>query len=878
MQPGLPDWIAPVTPADTLNGQDSLATVISSHLAGNKPIPVAYGNVQIGGQIFAANYTGGYWYIGAYFCVGEIEAIDAIYLNGAAPVGGISYNTYTGTTSQGVDALLAEGISGYSDALVVTHPAGNIGIAYATFKYQDTDYSGFPSIVAEARGRKVYNPATTLTAYSDTPALALRDFIANQQFGMGAAVDDTSLQTLQTDNDATATTEPRRRIGLVISGSKPATDWVNILQTYAGGWAYRRGDTWFFASDRPGTSVATFTDASPSNIVKDSLSVKVADLSRVPTRVRAIYTDTQPTIWTERRKPVAELAGVSAGTTPLRESVISLPGVTRYSQAVRETEERLNKLQQAVTISFVAFDDYLGIEVGDIITLNHAYGFTNALFRVTRQPVRVSPGRVRIEAVSYSVSDYSNVEPATPSYNANDNRLGDEVGAEDVLNDFTEWTQIQDTAGLRPANNATANAPSLGVKVGYGTFTVLAADYPAFYLHGYDEDGVAADVAGYTLVNGQRVAIPARNVFTVAENSAAYNAQTEFYIVYDTANTTPFTSGESASDWALAWKESDGTWYFQDALAPQSFTPTDDIVAIGMAWITPDTPVVGEALADGATLWGYGQPITRLGDFTGTNGAIVGLNLQNAIALGNRNLVPRELMTSGYVSAQTNVLTRYVLLKELGENFVDSAFGLEIGEVISATLWMSADGGDWRFGIRARNSTVVVGSAKYSATCNNGEEGYFGIDGFQIPSGADRIELFVDPLGVGDVDYSNMQIVRGEVATAYSEPYEIGADKAKPYAAGRFVHNFSTDANYTLETAARQEEWIYKFMEFTDTGTLLTAGRDVVFPSENGPEYIITNSTAQTLTFKISGQTGATLAAGATGRFYYDGMDIVAAP
>ena len=274
MLPGLPDWIPPVTPADTLNGQDDLATVISSNLAGGKPIPVAYGNVQIGGQIFAANYTGGYWYIGAYFCLGEIEAIDAIYLNGAAPVGGISYNTYTGTTSQTADALLVEGISGYSDTLVISHPSGNIGVAYATFKYKDTDYSGFPSIVAEIRSRKVYNPATTLTAYSDTPALALRDYITNAQFGMDASVDDTSLQTLQTDNDATVTTEARRKIGLVLSGSKPATDWKDILQTYAGGWAYRRGDKWFFASDRPASSVATFTDQSPSNIVKDSLKVK----------------------------------------------------------------------------------------------------------------------------------------------------------------------------------------------------------------------------------------------------------------------------------------------------------------------------------------------------------------------------------------------------------------------------------------------------------------------------------------------------------------------------------------------------------------------------------------------------------------------------
>ena len=96
--------------------------------------------------------------------------------------------------------------------------------------------------------------------------------------------------------------------------------------------------------------------------------------------------------------------------------------------------------------------------------------------------------------------------------------------------------------------------------------------------------------------------------------------------------------------------------------------------------------------------------------------------------------------------------------------------------------------------------------------------------------------------------------------------------------AGRLTVDFSSDANYTLSTTAGSEEWRDKFMDITDSGTVLTAGRDVIFPAKNGPEYIITNSTAQTLTLKISGQTGVTIATTVTGRYYYDGSDIVAGP
>lgn len=95
---------------------------------------------------------------------------------------------------------------------------------------------------------------------------------------------------------------------------------------------------------------------------------------------------------------------------------------------------------------------------------------------------------------------------------------------------------------------------------------------------------------------------------------------------------------------------------------------------------------------------------------------------------------------------------------------------------------------------------------------------------------------------------------------------------------GRLTIDFATDADYTLDTTANNEEWRDKFIEITDTGVVLTTGRDIVFPDKNGPEYIVTNSTAQTLTLKLSGQTGVTLTAGSTGRFYNDGSDMVAGP
>lgn len=95
---------------------------------------------------------------------------------------------------------------------------------------------------------------------------------------------------------------------------------------------------------------------------------------------------------------------------------------------------------------------------------------------------------------------------------------------------------------------------------------------------------------------------------------------------------------------------------------------------------------------------------------------------------------------------------------------------------------------------------------------------------------------------------------------------------------GRITIDFTTDADLVLNAVVGTEQWRDKFMEFTDTGGVLTGPVDVTWPDKNGPEYVIKNSTGQALTFKLSGQSGVALASGGLGRFYNNGTDMVAGP
>jgi len=97
-------------------------------------------------------------------------------------------------------------------------------------------------------------------------------------------------------------------------------------------------------------------------------------------------------------------------------------------------------------------------------------------------------------------------------------------------------------------------------------------------------------------------------------------------------------------------------------------------------------------------------------------------------------------------------------------------------------------------------------------------------------------------------------------------------DKIVAMIAGRLVHNFSSDADYTLVTTEGTNEDLYNVIELTDTGVVLTTGRNVIAPLRN-QRYIVINSTAQTLTFKGSTGSGVAIGAGVTVHLACDGTD-----
>lgn len=146
--------------------------------------------VSIGSGWFTAGGLGSPTYMA--LVGGDDAYINDIYLVLATKAHIFDLYKHLGATTQVADAnLVAESVGWTSN-----HRLRGRAYLYAKMAfYADRWPTGIPNLKAEVRGRKCYDPRTTLTAWSDNPAICIRDYLTSAH-GLGATsaeIDDTAL-------------------------------------------------------------------------------------------------------------------------------------------------------------------------------------------------------------------------------------------------------------------------------------------------------------------------------------------------------------------------------------------------------------------------------------------------------------------------------------------------------------------------------------------------------------------------------------------------------------------------------------------------------------------------------------------------------------
>ena len=183
----------------------------SADLPDTIKLPIIYGQGSVvGAPIFRTLAFGNVIWVVYALAEGTCEALVDIKING------VSYTDATlsphmnayfhdGDPSQTVDTVLDAASTLWTTAHRLR------GICYVAISYDSTAdvwSDGEPEPVFEIKGKKLYNPDTTLTEYSQNPALVLYDYLTNARYGK--AIDAADLDgiiagvnycdTLVTDN------------------------------------------------------------------------------------------------------------------------------------------------------------------------------------------------------------------------------------------------------------------------------------------------------------------------------------------------------------------------------------------------------------------------------------------------------------------------------------------------------------------------------------------------------------------------------------------------------------------------------------------------------------------------------------------------------
>jgi len=242
--------------------------------SGIAPHRIIYGKTRVGGVMVYAESTGStneFLHIVIAIAGHEINGITKIFFNeeevpttqdgsdsngiarlfpssGNQYEGKARFKIHTGTDAQSADADLVSEITQWT----TNHRLRGTAYLYARINFDSDVYpNGVPNITFEVQGKKVFDPRDSSTAFSDNPALCIRDYLLNSDYGLGAdttEVNATNITSVaNTCDESVSITNPsgtEKRFtmnGTFTLDKAPKSILQNMLSTMAGHLIYSNG-------------------------------------------------------------------------------------------------------------------------------------------------------------------------------------------------------------------------------------------------------------------------------------------------------------------------------------------------------------------------------------------------------------------------------------------------------------------------------------------------------------------------------------------------------------------------------------------------------------------------------------------------------------
>lgn len=370
---------------------------------------IIYGKMRVGGNVVFIAHSGSdnkYLHLAVVFATHRITAYDEVWFNDNkiwTAAGGFQgdWGTYVtmDTTKLGTSGQSASSVLTPITEWTADHKLS--GIAYIAFKLewnQDKFPQGVPNITAVIRGKPVFDPRTTVTGYSTNPALCLRDYMLDQDYGLGESnvnIDSTALEAAadlcdeQVSLDAGGTQDRYQCNGVIDTANQIKANIEQLLASMGGKLTYS-GGKYFVDGAEYKTPTHTFTEA---DVISEIQTQTKQSRRGIYNGVKGIF------VSEEKNYKVLDYPAQISSTYATEDGDplyldMPLPFVTNNLQAQRLAKIALLKSRQQVVITMTVNLKGLQIKVGDTIQVtNDRLGYSSKVFEVIDYSLAIGDGQ-----------------------------------------------------------------------------------------------------------------------------------------------------------------------------------------------------------------------------------------------------------------------------------------------------------------------------------------------------------------------------------------------------------------------------------------------------------------------------------------------------
>lgn len=390
----------------------SLVTARSSNAARK----LIYGEARIGGTVAFLESTDSdkYLHVVILFAAHEVQSFDGIYLNDelltlsgndvispAKYAGKVKVYPVTQGTVGNIPASLISDTSWTSSHVLQDQ-------AYVYFRFED-DRDAFqgqlPNISAVIKGRLVYDTRTSLTAYSSNPAMCIRDYLLDGDYGVGvdsSDIDDTTFNAAanicdeDVDLDAGGK-EPRYEMdGVVDTGVTLKTNLEAMLTSLNGSLYHTNGKWSLRAGAYISPSITLDEDDLAGPIILTTANNPVDKFNAVKGLFVSPDSDYQITNFPEITSATFETEDGDAR----KYADLNLPFTSSFARAQRIAKQVLYRSRQKITFSAKFKLSVFKFQIGDTVMINNArFGFSSKVFEVVSWTMTFTPDDVSVTCV-----------------------------------------------------------------------------------------------------------------------------------------------------------------------------------------------------------------------------------------------------------------------------------------------------------------------------------------------------------------------------------------------------------------------------------------------------------------------------------------------